>query len=93
MTDFENQNSQNISSIVKWTNDEVLNHAEDVALGSLYQAVSHAMSLGALNAAAAQQQSDITAQAVVTMGATTLYSVVTASDPFLILNQTIPVTV
>ena len=93
MTDFENQNSQNIASVIKQTNDEVLNHAEDVALGSLYQAVSHAMSLGALNAAAAQQQSDITAQAVVTMGVTTLYSVVTASDPLLIVNQAAPIMV
>lgn len=57
----------------KAINELVLNKAEEVALGSLYQSVSHAMGLGALNAVAAQQQNYITAQAVTTMGTTQVY--------------------
>ncbi len=68
-------------------NDELLNHAEPFALGSLYQSIAHAISLGALNGASAQQQSNITAQAVVTMGVTTLYSLNTALDSLFIALQ------
>ena len=57
----------------KAINELVLNEVEEVALGSLYQSVSHAMGLGAINAVAAQQQNYITAQAVTTMGATQVY--------------------
>ncbi len=90
MTDFEHQNNPYIDSVSQ-LNHEILDHTENVALGSLYQAISHAMSLGALNAVSAQQQSDITAQAVVTMGATTLYSVVTASDSLFVAGKKTPV--
>jgi hypothetical protein len=89
MTDVENQNSHIIDYVMQ-VNHEVLNHAEDVALGSLYQSISHAISLGALNAVTAQQQSNITAQAVTTMGVTTLYSIDTASDSLFIANQETP---
>lgn len=90
MTDFKHQNSNYIDSVSQ-LNHEVLDHTEDVALGSLYQAISHAIGLCALSAVTAQQQSNITAQAVVTMGATTLYSVVTASDSLFIVNKKAPV--
>lgn len=92
MTDFEHQNSQYISP-VEQVNHEVLEHVEGVALGSLYQSVSHALSLGAMNAVAAQQQSNITAQAVTTMGATIIYTMSTASDTLYDARQAIPVKV
>jgi hypothetical protein len=72
MPDIETQNSQ-VLIYTKAVNELVLNEAEHLALGNLYQSVSHAMGLGALNAVAAQQQSNATAQAVTTMGAAKLY--------------------
>jgi hypothetical protein len=74
MPDFETQDKQ-VFIYTKAVNELVLNEAEEVALGNLYQSVSHAMGLGALNAIAAQQQNYVTAQAVTTMGATMLYSI------------------
>jgi len=73
MPDIETQNNQ-VFTYTKAVNEFVLSKAEDVALGSLYQSVAHAIGLGALNAVAAQQQSNVTAQAVTTMGANMLYS-------------------
>jgi len=69
-----------VFTYTKAINELVLNEAEDVALGSLYQSVSHAMGLGALNATAAQQQNNVTAQAVTNMGAAMLYSISAATD-------------
>jgi hypothetical protein len=89
MTDFDNPNNQYIDS-VRQVNHEMLEHTEAVALGSLYQSVSHALSLGAMNAVTAQQQSNITAQAVTTMGATIIYTMSTASDTLYDARQAIP---
>jgi hypothetical protein len=79
MPDIETHTKQ-VFTYTKAVNELVLNEAEHLALGNLYQTVSHAMGLGALNGVAAQQQGNVTAQAVTTMGATMLYAVSTASD-------------
>ena len=79
MPDFETQNNQ-VFLYTKAVNELVLNEAKEVAMGSLYQSVSHAMGLGALNAIFSQQQNYVTAQAVTTMAATMLYSISTVSD-------------
>lgn len=73
MPDIETQNNQ-VFTYSKAINEFVLSKTEDVALGNLYQSVAHAMGLGALNAVAAQQQGNVTAQAVTTMGASMLYA-------------------
>jgi predicted lipoprotein with Yx(FWY)xxD motif len=88
MTDSNTLNGQ-LTASVEFTNEEVLKHTEAMALGSLYQSVAHAISLGALNAASAQQQSNVTAQAVITMGASTLYSIDTATDSVFVKSQKI----
>ena len=72
-------NSQITDSITQ-VNTKVLGDAPAIAMGNLYQAMSQALSLAALNSTTAQQQSNMTAQASTTMGVTTLYSIDTATD-------------
>jgi predicted lipoprotein with Yx(FWY)xxD motif len=72
-------NSQ-ITDSVTQVNTKVLGDAPAIAMGNLFQATSQALSLAALNATSAQQQSNMTAQATTTMGTTTLYSIDTATD-------------
>ncbi|ADZ91954.1 RebB family R body protein [Marinomonas mediterranea] len=71
-------NSQ-ITDSVTQANVQVLGSAPSVAMGNLYQATSQALANAAHNATTAQQQANITAQAVTTMGVNLLYSVDTAS--------------
>lgn len=71
-------NSQ-ITDSVTQSNVEVLGDAPAVAMGNLYQATAQALANAAHNAANAQQQTNVTAQAATTMGVATLYSLDTAS--------------
>lgn len=68
-----------ITDAVTQANVKVLGDAPAIALGNLYQATAQALANAAHNATSAQQQSFVTAQAATTMGATTLYSLDTAS--------------
>ena len=72
-------NSQ-ITDSVTQANVEVLGDAPAVAMGNLFQATAQALSNAAHNATAAQQQTNVTAQAATTMGVATLYSIDTAAD-------------
>lgn len=69
-----------ITDSVTQANVQVLATAPAVAMGNLYQATAQALANAAQNAASAQQQTNVTAQAATTMGAATLYSVDTAAD-------------
>ncbi|ABE56425.1 RebB protein [Shewanella denitrificans OS217] len=71
-------NSQ-ITDSVTQVNVEVLGMAPAIAMGNLFQATSQALANAAHNATSAQQQANITAQAVTTAGVSLLYSVDTAS--------------
>ena len=71
-------NSQITDSITQ-ANTKVLGDAPAMALGSLYQATSQALSNAAHNATYAQQQTAVTAQASTTMGVATLYSLNTST--------------
>jgi 4-hydroxyphenylpyruvate dioxygenase-like putative hemolysin len=71
-------NSQ-ITDSVTQANLQVLGDAPAIAMGNLFQATAQALANAAHNATAAQQQTNITAQAVTTMGVTLLYSIDTAS--------------
>ena len=71
-------NSQ-ITDSVTQANLEVLGTAPATAMGNLFQATSQALANAAHNATAAQQQANITAQAVTTAGVNLLYSIDTAS--------------
>lgn len=71
-------NSQ-ITDSVTQANVQVLGAAPANAMGNLFQATSQALANAAHNATAAQQQSNITAQAATTMGVATLYGIDTAS--------------
>jgi len=53
-----------ITDAVTQSNVKVLAEAPSVAIASIYQAVAQAMSLAAQNAATAQQQNNILAEAV-----------------------------
>jgi hypothetical protein len=68
-----------ITDSVTQANVQVLGDAPAIAMGNLFQATAQALSNAAHNAAASQQQTNITAQAATTMGVTTLYSIDTAS--------------
>lgn len=70
-------NSQ-ITDAVTQTNSKVLGDAPAVAMGNVYQASAQALSNAAHNAASAQQESFVTAQAATTQGVATLYSLDTA---------------
>jgi len=69
-----------ITDSITQANTKVLGDAPAMAMGNLYQATAQALSLAALNATNAQQQSNMSAQATTTMGVTTLYSIDTATD-------------
>lgn len=71
-------NSQ-ITDAVTQANVKVLGDAPAVALGNLFVATSQALSNAAHNATTGQQQATVTAQAAMTQGVSTLYSVDTAS--------------
>jgi len=71
-------NSQITDSVTE-VNTKVVGDAPAVAMGNLYIATSQALANAAHNATTSQQQSNITAQTSTTMGATTLYSIDTAS--------------
>ena len=71
-------NSQ-ITDSVTQANVQVLGDAPSVAMGNLFQATSQALANAAHNATTAQQQMNITAQAVTTMGVNLLYSLDTGS--------------
>lgn len=71
-------NSQ-ITDSVSQVNLEVLGSAPATAMGNLYQATSQALANAAHNATTAQQQANITAQAVTTAGVNMIYAVDTAS--------------
>jgi hypothetical protein len=68
-----------ITDSVTQANVEVLGNAPANAMGNLYQATAQALANAAHNATLAQQQTNITAQAVTVMGVATLYSIDTAS--------------
>ncbi len=72
--------NQQITDSITQVNTKVLGDAPAMAMGNLFQATAQALSLAALNATNAQQQSNMTAQASTTMGITTLYSIDTATD-------------
>lgn len=69
-----------ITDSVTQSNVQVLGSAPAIAMGNLYQATAQALANAAHNAAMAQQQTNITAQAATTMGVATLYSIDTASS-------------
>jgi len=71
-------NSQ-ITDSVSQVNTKVLGDAPAQSMGNLFVATSQALSNAAHNAASAQQQTNMTAQASNTMGITTLYSMETAT--------------
>jgi len=70
-------NSQITDSITQ-ANVSVLGEAPALALSNLYQASAQAFALMMQNAANAQQQTNITAQAVTTQGVVVLYSTASA---------------
>ena len=72
-------NSQ-ITDSVSEVNTKVLGDSPAMAMGNLFVATSQALSNAAHNATAAQQQTNMTSQASITSGVTTLYSIDTSSD-------------
>jgi hypothetical protein len=58
----------------------VLGDAPAFSLGALYTATAQAMAIAGHNAAAAQQQGFVTAQAAAVAGVTTLYAIAAATD-------------
>jgi hypothetical protein len=78
MADNTAVNSQITDSITQ-VNTKVLGDAPAIAMGNLFVSTAQALSLAALNATNAQQQSNMTAQASTTMGINTLYSINTGT--------------
>jgi len=68
-----------VTDSVTQSNVKVLADAPAMAMGTLYQATAQALSNAAHNATTAQQQAAVTAQAALTQGISTLYSIDTAS--------------
>ena len=68
-----------ITDSITQSNVKVLADAPAMAMGNLYQATAQALSNAAHNATTAQQQAAVTAQAALTQGISTLYSIDTAS--------------
>ncbi len=68
-----------VTDSVTQSNTKVVGDAPAVAMGNLYQATAQALANAAHNAAMAQQQNNILAQAVTTMGVSLLYSIDTAA--------------
>ncbi len=67
-------NGQITDSITE-SNTEVLGNAPSVAMANLYQATAQALANAAHNSTVAQQQGNILAQAVTTMGVNLIYSI------------------
>lgn len=76
---FPTSVNDQITDAVTQANVKVLGDAPAIALGNLYQATSQALSNAAHNATAAQQNTNVTAQAATTQGVALLYSLDTAS--------------
>jgi len=68
-----------ITDSVTQSNVKVIADAPAVAMSNIYQATAQALSNAAHNATTAQQQTSVTAQAALTQGIATLYSIDTAS--------------
>ena len=68
-----------ITDSIAQSNVKVLADAPAMAMGNLYQATAQALSNAAHNATSAQQNAAIIAQAALTQGISTLYSIDTAS--------------
>ena len=68
-----------ITDSITQSNVKVLADAPAMAMGNLYQATAQALSNAAQNATSAQQNAAIIAQAALTQGISTLYSIDTAS--------------
>jgi hypothetical protein len=79
MADVTPVNGQ-ITDTVSQTNLVVLGESPAMALSNLFQVSAQAFALMMQNAAAAQQQLNITAQAVTTQGVALLYSTGAASS-------------
>ncbi len=71
-------NSQ-ITDSVAQSNVQVVGSSPAIAMGNLYQATAQALANAAHNAALAQQQMYVTAQAATTTGVAMLYSIDTAT--------------
>jgi hypothetical protein len=69
-----------ITDSVSQVNTKVLGDAPAIAMGNLFIATSQALANAAHNATSGQQQTNITAQAAITQGVSTLYSIDTASS-------------
>jgi hypothetical protein len=67
-------NSQITDSITE-SNTEVLGNSPSIAMANLYQATAQALANAAHNSTVAQQQGNILAQAVTTMGVNLIYSI------------------
>ena len=76
---FPSPVNNQVTDSVTQVNTKVIGDAPAMAMGSIYQAMSHAISNAAQNAIYAQQQASVTMQAATTMGVTTLYSIDTAN--------------
>lgn len=76
---FPTSVNDQITDSVTQANVEVIGNSPAVAMSNLYQATAQALANAAHNATTAQQQMNTTAQAAMTAGVTTLYSVDTAS--------------
>lgn len=74
MADPTGVNDQTTDSIAR-TNVTVVATSPAMAMANLYQATAQALALAAHNAAEAQQQMYVTAQAATTMGVALLYSI------------------
>lgn len=77
---FPTSVNDQITDSVSQVNTKVLGDSPAMAMGNLFMATSQALANAAHNATAAQQQTNITAQAATTSGITTLYSIDTSSD-------------
>jgi len=76
---FPTSVNNQITDSVTQANVKVLGDAPAMSMGNLFQATSQALGNAAHNAATAQQQTNVTAQAASTMGVAVLYSLDTAS--------------
>jgi len=68
-----------ITDAVTQANLKVLGDAPAIAMANLYQATAQALANAAHNATVAQQQMNVTAQAVTTTGVALIYSLSTSS--------------
>ena len=68
-----------VTDAVTQTNVTVLADSPAMAMSQIYMAAAASLGTAMANAASAQQQSNVTAQAATTMGVATLYSIDTAT--------------